>query len=72
MPAYLICHPAGQKREDMLLEDPLLTLDLTKGWAIFRDSKGICLALPSELGAHIQRVDPEQEPEDQQPAPQKE
>ncbi|QCX81263.1 hypothetical protein C9F11_38400 [Streptomyces sp. YIM 121038] len=72
MPAYLIVHPAGQRREDMLLEDDQLTVDFTTGWAIFHDGHGICLALPAELGAMIQRVDEQQEPQDQEPAPQKE
>ncbi|GEM_PF-3468410 len=69
MPAYLIQHPAEQRREDVLIEDPELTLTFTGGWAIFTDGQGICLAIPSGQQAHIQRVDAEQE---QEPAPQKE
>ncbi|MFC8273758.1 hypothetical protein ACFUJR_14795 [Streptomyces sp. NPDC057271] len=69
MPAYLIQHPAEQRREDILIEDPALTLSLEAGWAVFRDSEGICFAIPSGQGAHIQRVEAEQ---DEQPAPQKE
>jgi hypothetical protein len=67
MPAYLIRHPAGKQREDALLEDPALTLRFQGGWAIFEDGAGICLAIPAGQGAHIQRVD-----EDEEPAPQKE
>ncbi|WP_167828729.1 hypothetical protein [Streptomyces sp. MZ04] len=55
MPAYLIIH-AERRREDMLVEDPALTLQIRDGWAI-----------PTEHVACIQRVDPE--PEDQKPAP---
>ncbi|MEU5900559.1 hypothetical protein [Streptomyces venezuelae] len=70
MPAYLIIYPAGQRRDDMHLEDNQLTVDFNQGWAIFRDSKGVCLSLPAELGAMVQRVD--EEPEDRAPAQQKE
>ncbi|MFF0166826.1 hypothetical protein [Streptomyces prasinus] len=71
MPAYLIVHPREQRREDVLVEDPALTLTVTDGWAVFSDQHGICLAIPAGLGAQIQRVDEEQAP-DQEPAPQKE
>ncbi|NWF25247.1 hypothetical protein HW130_03040 [Streptomyces sp. PKU-EA00015] len=69
MPAYLIQHPAEQRREDILIEDPALTLTFDSGWAVFADAQGFCLAIPSGQGAHIQRVD---EHQDQEPAPQKE
>lgn len=69
MPAYLIQHPASQRREDVLIDDPHLTLTIEAGWAVFRDSEGICFAIPSGQGAHIQRVEDQQEA---QPAPQKE
>jgi len=69
MPAYLIQHPAEQRREDILIDDPQLALTFTGGWAVFTDSQGICFAIPSGQGAHIQRVD---EGQDQEPAPQKE
>ncbi|OQQ12971.1 hypothetical protein B0675_39830 [Streptomyces sp. M41(2017)] len=72
MPAYLIVHPRDQKREDVLIEDPHLHLVITDGWAVFKDTDGICLAIPAGLGAQIQRVDEEQEPAHQEPAPQKE
>lgn len=54
---YLIVHPAGQKREDMFLEDEHLTLDFVGDWAVFSDADGICLAIPAGQGAHIQRID---------------
>ncbi|MET9728424.1 hypothetical protein [Streptomyces zaomyceticus] len=57
MPAYLIQHPAEQRREDMLIEDEELTLAFTSGWAVFTDGKGVCLAIPAGQGAHIQRMD---------------
>jgi hypothetical protein len=63
MPAYLVIHPIGQKREDMLLEDDTLTLAFTGDWAVFSDAHGICLAIPAAQGAHIQRVDEGQEPQ---------
>jgi hypothetical protein len=69
MAAYLIQHPAEQRREDILIEDPALTLTFDSGWAVFTDGQGICLAIPAGQGAHIQRVDEDQE---QGPAPQKE
>ncbi|MFJ9985287.1 hypothetical protein ACIQUD_14865 [Streptomyces globisporus] len=66
MPAFLIRHP-GKARDDILVEDDLLTLSFVNGWAVFTDAAGTCLAIPGEAGAHIERVD--QPPE---PAPQKE
>lgn len=71
MPAYLIVHPREQRKDDVLVEDPHLTLAVTDGWAVFTDQDGICLAVPAGLGAQIQRVDAPQA-SDQQPAPQKE
>ncbi|WP_030757248.1 hypothetical protein [Streptomyces sp. NRRL F-5135] len=69
MPAYLIVHPREQRKDDILVEDPHLTLTVTDGWAVFTDQYGICLAIPTGLGAQIQRVDEEQA--DLEPAPQK-
>ncbi|MFE6429362.1 hypothetical protein ACFVOB_28375 [Streptomyces rochei] len=66
MPRYLIVHPQDQKRDDLLIEDPALTLRFEAGWAILADDHGVCLAVPSGQGASIQRLD------EQQPAPQKE
>lgn len=71
MPAYLIVHPREQRKDDVLVEDPHLALTVADGWAIFTDHQGICLAVPAALGAQIQRVDEDQDP-DQEPAPQKE
>ncbi|MEV7654664.1 hypothetical protein AB0O39_10880 [Streptomyces anulatus] len=68
MPAFLIRHP-GKQSDDLVIEDPALTLRFEHGWAVFTDATGTCLAVPSEAGAHIERVD---EPQDHEPAPQKE
>ena len=72
MPAYLIVHPREQRKDDVLIEDPHLALTVADGWAVFTDEDGICLAIPAGLGAHIQRVDEDQSPAHQEPAPQKE
>ncbi|MFC9268928.1 hypothetical protein ACFTXJ_14295 [Streptomyces zhihengii] len=72
MPAYVVIHPRDQKREDIYVADPHLELTFTDGWAIFRDPHGICLAIPAGLGTQIQRVDEPQDPEHEEPAPQKE
>ncbi|MFD5577313.1 hypothetical protein [Streptomyces pseudogriseolus] len=66
MPAYLITHPRDQKLDDLVIEDPTLTLRFEAGWAILADDQGVCLAIPSGQGASIQRVDV------QEPAPRKE
>lgn len=62
MPAYLIHYPKGHG-EDVLAEDPALTLEFTDGWAVLVDEAGPCMAIPAQAGATITRVDPE----DQQP-----
>lgn len=62
MPAYLVIHPRGQKKDDVLIQDDNLTLTFEAGWAILSDSRGPCLAIPSGQGASIQRVD--ETPED--------
>jgi hypothetical protein len=72
VPAYLIIHPREQRKDDAVIEGGDLHLAVTDGWAVFTDHSGICLAIPAGLGAQIQRVDEEQEPHDQEPAPQKE
>ncbi|MPY47150.1 hypothetical protein [Streptomyces acidicola] len=72
MPAYLIVHPRDQRRDDVLIEDPALTLRFEAGWAILADARGDCLAIPSGQGAHIQRVDEQQDTTNQEPAPRKE
>lgn len=71
MPAYLIVH-AERRGEDTLLEDPTLALELTEGWAVFRDTAGACYAVPREQIRSIMRVDEEEQPEQPEPAPQKE
>jgi hypothetical protein len=72
MPRYLIVHPREQRKEDILIEDPHLTLTVTDGWAVFTDQAGICLAIPAGLGAQVQRVDEPQDTDQPEPAPQKE
>jgi len=72
MPRYLIVHPREQRKEDILIEDPHLTLTVTDGWAVFTDHAGICLAIPAGLGAQIQRLDEPQDTDQPEPAPQKE
>ncbi|MET9950167.1 hypothetical protein ABZ135_01280 [Streptomyces sp. NPDC006339] len=57
MPAYLIQHPLEKRREDVLVEDPNLTLSFQGEWAVFSDAGGVCLAIPSAQQASIQRVD---------------
>lgn len=69
MPQYLVIHPREQRRDDMHVEADDLALRFEAGWAIFSDTNGDCLAIPTGLGAQIQRVD---EPQEQEPAPQKE
>lgn len=71
MPAYLIVH-AERRGDDTLLEDDQLSLDLTPGWAVFTDAAGTCYVVPRERIGSIQRIDEEQNPEDQKPAPAKE
>ena len=61
MPAYLIIHSREQRRDDVLIEADDLTLRFETGWAILADTKGVCLAIPSEQGASIQRVDEQQD-----------
>lgn len=73
MPAYRITH-AENKRGDMLIEDPALRLAFEAGWVVFRDKisfeqGSVVLALPAEQVASVQRVD---EPQEHEPAPQKE
>lgn len=66
MPAYLIVHPRDHKRDDVLIEDPALTLRFDAGWAVLADDRGVCLAIPCGQGASIQRVDDAQEPAPQE------
>ena len=57
MPAFLIRYPKGQG-EDVLAEDPALTLKFTDGWAVLVDEAGPCIAIPAQAGATITRIDP--------------
>lgn len=66
MPRFLIVHPRDQRRDDVLIEDPHLSLRFDAGWAVLEDAQGVCLAIPSGQGARIERVDEEE------PAPQEE
>ncbi|MFF7308165.1 hypothetical protein [Streptomyces sp. NPDC008137] len=56
MPRYLIVHPRDQRRDDLIIDDPDLTLRFDAGWAVLEDANGVCLAIPSGQGAHIERV----------------
>ena len=62
MPRYAVIHPREQRADDILVEGDDLELWFTQGWAVLSDTDGICLAVPSGQGAHIQRVDDDQEP----------
>ncbi|KOU62051.1 hypothetical protein ADK57_25800 [Streptomyces sp. MMG1533] len=65
MPAYLVIHPRGQKRDDVLIEGDDITLTIQGSWAVLADTEGVCLAIPSGQGASIQRIDPPEELADQ-------
>ncbi|MGW3321133.1 hypothetical protein [Streptomyces virginiae] len=65
MPRYAITHPKGKQGEDILIEDPELTLTIQGAWAVLSDPQGACLALPAHSGATITRIDElEDEPAD--------
>ena len=63
MPRYLITHPKGQQGEDILIEDPHLTVTIEGAWLVLADQHGVCAALPAHAGATVTRVqdDPEGE-----------
>ncbi|MCX5176725.1 hypothetical protein [Streptomyces virginiae] len=61
MPRYLITHPKGQQGEDVLVEDPDLTLTIQGSWAILSDPQGPCLAVSAHAGATITRIDEQPE-----------
>ncbi|MCY0959978.1 hypothetical protein [Streptomyces sp. H27-H5] len=61
MPRYLITHPKGQQGEDILVEDPELTLTIQGAWAVLADLDGPCLAVPADAGATITRIDEQPE-----------
>lgn len=61
MPRYLITYPKGQQGDDVLVEDPGLTLTIRGTWAVLADPNGACVAVPGHAGAMITRID---EPEE--------
>ncbi len=61
MPRYLITHPKGKQGEDILVEDPDLTLTIQGEWAVLTDQHGPCLAIPAHAGATITRIDEAEE-----------
>ena len=71
VPAYLIVH-AERRGDDTLLEDNPLTVEFTPDWVVFTDAAGPCYAVPREQVRNVMRVDEPQEPQDQEPTPQKE
>lgn len=76
MPAYLVVH-AERRGDDRLIEDPNLTVEFIDGWVLFKDRdliqpNRVAIAFPAAHVDHVERVDDPQEPQDQEPAPQKE
>jgi hypothetical protein len=76
MPAYLVVH-AERPRDDTVIEDPNLTVEFVDGWVLFKDrdliqSNRVALAIPAAQVLRVERVDEEQDPTDQKPAPHKE
>ncbi|MFF2100975.1 hypothetical protein [Streptomyces sp. NPDC058202] len=76
MPAYLVVH-AERRGDDTVIEDPDLTVEFTDGWVLFKDRdiikpNRVVLAIPAVQVLRVERVDEEQDPGDQEPAPQKE
>ncbi|MGW6946178.1 hypothetical protein ACWGHD_04545 [Streptomyces xanthophaeus] len=57
MPRYLVTHPKGQQGQDILVEDPDLTLTIQGAWAVLADQQGPCLVVPAHAGATITRID---------------
>lgn len=45
------------KAEDLIVDDEHLVLELAAGWATFKDSAGIALAIPVDRIRSIQRLD---------------
>lgn len=43
--------------EDLIIEDPALTLDLLPGWAYFSDPNGIAIVIPAGRIHNIRRLD---------------
>ncbi|MET7687961.1 hypothetical protein ABZT06_08270 [Streptomyces sp. NPDC005483] len=76
MPAYLVVH-AERRGDDTVIEDPNLTVEFVDGWVLFKDRDlikpdRVALAIPAAQVLRVERVDEEQAPVDQEPAPQKE
>ncbi|MEV4783989.1 hypothetical protein AB0K53_00795 [Streptomyces tuirus] len=76
MPAYLVVHSERQ-REDTLIEDPNLTVDFVDGWVLFKDrdlihSNRVAIAIPATQVRRVERVDEQQDPMQEEPAPPKE
>jgi len=68
MATYVIVH-AERRGEDVRLEDDQLTVDFTPHWVTFCDKAGPCYAVPREQVACVMRVDEDQDPISQEPAP---
>ncbi|MFZ3592325.1 hypothetical protein [Streptomyces sp. BH104] len=71
MPAYLIVH-AERRGDDTHIEDDTLTVEFGQHWVTISDTSGPCYGAPREKIHAVIRVDPEQDPVDQEPAPQEE
>jgi hypothetical protein len=76
MAAYLVIH-AERHGDDTLIEDPNLTVEFIDGWVLFKDrdlikDNRVAIAIPATQVRRVERVDEDQAPEDQEPAPQKE
>ncbi|MDX2852410.1 hypothetical protein [Actinacidiphila glaucinigra] len=62
MPAYLVRHRGGQSG-DIRITDPALTLTLEGDWAVSADNSGPVMVIPAELTASIERLDPDDAPD---------
>ncbi|MGQ4343589.1 hypothetical protein [Streptomyces sp. SAS_275] len=76
MPAYLVVH-AERRGDDTVIEDPDLTVEFADGWVLFKDRdliqpNRVAIAIPAAQVLRVERVDEDQEPARQEPAPQKE
>lgn len=71
MPRYLVVH-AELRGDDAVIEADDLTVELNDHWLVISDTQGPCFASPREKVLTVMRVDEEQDPRAQEPAPQKE
>lgn len=76
MGAYLVVH-AERRGDDTVVEDPNLVVEFIEGWVLFKDrdltkSNRVALAIPATQVLRVERVDEEEDPEHEEPAPQKE